>query len=426
VVPAESSAHRGDEIQRTVLSSGIRVVTETMPEARSVTTGFWVAIGSRDEPEELSGASHFLEHLLFKGTEHRSARQIAETVDAVGGEMNAFTSKEHTAYYARLPATELEMGLELLSDVVTEPTFRPNEVEAERQVILEELLMDEDDPDDMVHTLLFQALFPGHPLGWETVGTRHSITRMTRDDIAGFFHEHYHPVNLVVAAAGQLDHDRVVAGVEACFNGRTGGERPPRHAPAEPPTPLVVQRRDTEQAHVTLGFRAMAFDDPDRYALAVLNQVLGGGMASRLFQEVREERGLAYSVGSGTSLFADAGAMVIYVGTAIGRSTEALAVIDGVVADLVADGVTARELHVAKGYISGSMVLGLEDSGSRMGRLGSSETVRGFVTSVDEHLERVAAVTRDDVQRVAARVLGGQRTLAAVGPFDEDRFAGSV
>ncbi|MFP4512209.1 MAG: M16 family metallopeptidase [Acidimicrobiales bacterium] len=413
----------GEGIERTVLSSGIRVVTEAMPEARSVTTGFWVAVGSRDEPAELSGASHFLEHLLFKGTEHRTARQIAEAVDAVGGEMNAFTAKEHTAYYTRLPADALDAGLELLSDVVTAPAFRPNEVEAERQVILEELLMDEDDPDDLVHTLLFQAMYPGHPLGWETVGTRDTIEAMGRDDIAGFFAHHYHPVNLVVAAAGQLDHDRVVAGVQACFDGRTGGQRPPRHAPTEPARSLAVQRRDTEQAHVALGWRAVSFDDPDRYPLAVLNQVLGGGMASRLFQEVREERGLAYSVGSGTSLFADSGALVVYVGTALGRSTEALTVIDGVVADLVADGITTRELEVAKGFISGSMVLGLEDSGSRMGRLGSSETVRGFVTSVDDHLDRIAAVTLDDVQRVAARVLGGPRTLAAVGPFDEDRFA---
>lgn len=409
-----------------MLASGIRVVTERMPEARSVTTGFWVSIGSRDEPVELSGASHFLEHLLFKGTEQRSAREIAETIDAVGGEMNAFTAKEHTAYYARLPAGELQLGLEVLSDVVTQPAFRANEVEAERQVILEELLMDEDDPDEMVHTLLFEALFPGHPLGWETVGTRESIEAMSRDDIAGFFHDHYHPVNLVVAAAGRLDHDEVVAGVEACFAGRTGGERPPRAAPDTPPVPLVVRRRDTEQAHVAIGWRGIAFDDPDRYALAIMNQVLGGGMASRLFQEVREERGLAYSVGSGTSLFADAGALVVYVGTAIGRSTEALTVIDGVIGDVVADGITPRELEVAKGYLEGSMVLGLEDSGSRMGRLGSSETVRGFVTSVDEHLARIAAVTLDDVHRVAGRILGGPRTLAAVGPFDADRFAAAV
>jgi predicted Zn-dependent peptidase len=394
-----------------------------MPEARSVTTGFWVAVGSRDESAEVSGASHFLEHLLFKGTEARTAREIAEAVDAVGGEMNAFTSKEHTAYYSRLPAGEVDLGLELLSDVITAPAFRPLEVEAERQVIIEELLMDEDDPDEMVHTLLFDALFPDHPLGWETVGTRDTIETMTRDDIAAFHAEHYHPVNLVIAAAGDLDHDRVVAGVEACFAGRTGGVRPPRHAPVDPPRPLVVRRRDTEQAHVALGYRAVPFDDPDRYALAVLNQVLGGGMASRLFQEVREERGLAYSVGSGTSLFADAGALVVFVGTAIGRSTEALSVIEGVIADLVADGITARELEVAKGYLAGSMVLGLEDSGSRMGRLGSSEIVRGFVTSVDEHLERIAAVDLAAVHAVAGRVLAGPRSLAAVGPFGEERFA---
>lgn len=416
----------GEEIHRSVLASGIRVVTERMPEARSVTTGFWLSIGSRDESPELSGASHFLEHLLFKGTETRSARQIAEAIDAVGGEMNAFTAKEHTAYYARLPAGELALGLDILSDVVTQPSFRPNEVEAERQVILEELLMDEDDPDEMVHTLLFEALFPGHPLGWETVGTRASIEAMSRDDIAGFFGDHYHPVNLVVAAAGRLDHEQVVAGVEACFEGRVGGERPPRSAPEAPPEPLVVRRRDTEQAHVAMGWRGVAFDDPDRYALGILNQVLGGGMASRLFQEVREERGLAYSVGSGTSMYADAGALVVYVGTALGRSKEALTVIDGVVEGVLADGITARELEVAKGYLEGSMVLGLEDSGSRMGRLGSSETVRGFVTSVDEHLARIAAVTLDDVHAVARRVLGGSRALAAVGPFDESRFASLI
>nr|WP_267471366.1 pitrilysin family protein [Actinomarinicola tropica] len=400
----------------------MRVVTERMPEARSVTAGFWLSIGSRDEPAELSGASHFLEHLLFKGTARRTARDIAEAIDAVGGEMNAFTAKEHTAYYARLPAGELELGLDVLSDVVTQPAFRPNEVEAERLVILEELLMDEDDPDEMVHTLLYEALFPDHPLGLETVGTRETIESMTRDEIAGFFADHYHPVNLVVAAAGSLDHDQVVAGVEACFDDRVGGERPPRWAPEAPPAPLVVRRRDTEQAHVALGWRGVPFDDPDRYALAVLNQVLGGGMASRLFQEVREERGLAYSVGSGTSMFADAGAVVVYVGTALGRSTEALRVIDGVIDGLVADGITGRELEVAKGYLAGSMVLGLEDSGSRMGRLGSSETVRGFVTSVDEHLARIDAVSLEDVHRVAMRVLGAPRTLAAVGPFDESRF----
>jgi len=408
------------------LASGIRVVTERMPEARSVTTGFWVAVGSRDEPAEVSGASHFLEHLLFKGTEARSAREIAEAVDAVGGEMNAFTAKEHTAYYSRLPAGELDLGLELLTDVVTAPAFRPLEVDAERQVILEELLMDEDDPDELVHTLLFESLFPDHPLGWETVGTRETIESMSRAEIAAFHAEHYHPVNLVVAAAGDLDHDRVVAGVEACFAGHAGGVRPPRQAPIEPPRPLVVRRRDTEQAHIALGYRAVPFDDPDRYALAVLNQVLGGGMASRLFQEVREERGLAYSVGSGTSLFADAGALVVYVGTAIGRSTEALKVIEDVIVGLVADGITARELLVAKGYLAGSMVLGLEDSGSRMGRLGSSETVRGFVTSVDEHLQRIEAVTLDDVHAVARRVLDARRTLSAVGPFDEGRFADLV
>jgi len=394
-----------------------------MPEARSASVGFWVAVGSRDEAEPLAGASHFLEHLLFKGTEHRSARAIAEAIDGVGGEMNAFTAKEHTAYYARVPAAELDPVLELLADVVTAPALRTAEVEAERQVILEELAMDADDPDELVHTLLDAAVFPEHPLGREVAGDRRTIEAMGRDAIAGFFGDHYHPVNLVVAAAGAVDHDRVATAVEGCFAGRVPGERPARVAPSAPLVPLVVRRRRSEQAHVALGWRAVARDDPDRHAVAVLDQVLGGGVASRLFQEVREERGLAYSVFSQTATHSDAGLLSVYVGTAPGRSAEALRVIDGVVADLCEHGVTERELEVARGYLAGSLVLGLEDSGSRMGRLGASETLRGAVTPVDEYLARIAAVSLDDVHRVAVRVLGGPRSIAAVGPVDHRALA---
>jgi predicted Zn-dependent peptidase len=412
-----------EAIAKTILPNGVRVVTEHMPTSRSVSIGFWVGVGARDEPAPLAGASHFLEHLLFKGTPDRSAREIAESVDAVGGEMNAFTAKEHTAYYLRLPDQEFSFGLELLVDVMSAPAFRAHEVDAERHVILEEILMSHDEPDDRVYTALFEALFPGHPLGREVLGDDDTVLAMTPAQIADFFGEWYRPANLVVAVAGNATHDQVLHGVERYLADIPSGAAPEREPPSAPPDPLAVERRPTEQAHVSQGWPALDYDDPDRYALAVANHVLGGGMSSRLFQEVREERGLAYSIFSSPTAFSDSGALSIYVGTAPTRLDEALRVIDGVVADLVASGVTGQELDVARGYLEGSLVLGLEDSGSRMGRLGSSETIRGEVISVDEHVARIRAVTRDDVARVLDRVFSAERTLAAVGPFDADHPA---
>ncbi|HYF46920.1 MAG TPA: pitrilysin family protein [Acidimicrobiales bacterium] len=405
------------QVEVTTLDNGIRVVTERMESVRSVTTGFWVGVGARDEADELSGASHFLEHLLFKGTEQRTAREIAESVDAVGGEMNAFTTKEYTAYYTRLPATELAFGLDLLCDVVSAPAFRPGEIDAERQVILEEILMNEDTPDDRVHTLLFEALFPGHPLGREVLGTPETIEAMAREAIADFHGEHYRPTNLVVAAAGDLHHDAVVEQVAERYPDGAAGEAPVRGAPTGSRQPVAVQTRSTEQVHLALGWPGVDHHDDDRYALGVANHVLGGGTASRLFQEVREERGLAYAVFSSASSFADSGAVTVYAGTAPSRVTETLQVIRGVVGDLVATGPTDQEVDVAKGYLEGSLVIGLEDSGSRMGRLGSNLVIRGEVPPLDEQIERIRAVERDDLRRVIGRVFDEPPTLAAVGPI---------
>ena len=408
-----------EKISETRLANGIRVVTERMPEARSVTLGVWVAVGGRDEPDELAGASHFLEHLLFKGTATRSARQIAEAVDAVGGEMNAFTSREHTAYYTRLPAHQVELGMEILGDVLTDPAFRPHEFEAERQVILEEILMNLDMPEDHVHTLLAEAMFPGHPLGREVLGTRQSVEAVTRDRIAEFFGHWYRPRNLVVVAAGNLLHDQIVDGIDRSLGRREGGERPVRTRPTAGPHPRAVLGDPTEQVHVAFGWRAVDHHDDDRYALMVANQVLGGGMSSRLFQEVREERGLAYSVYSWASTYDDSGSAGIYAGTAPARAGELLEVVDDEVGKLVASGVTENELGVAKGFIEGSLVLGLEDSASRMARLGRSLMARDEVVTVDDQLERIRAVTADDVGAVAARVYGGGRALAVIGRVDD-------
>ena len=341
--PAETiTASSDSRIEKSVLPGGVRVVTEQMPDARSVTVGFWVGVGGRDEPEPISGASHFLEHLLFKGSEGRSARDIAEAVDAVGGEMNAFTAREHTAFYARLPERELGFGLELLADVVASPALRPHEVEAEREVILEEILSAEDTPEDRVHQALAETLFPRHPLGREVLGDKASIEAMERDEIAAFHADHYRPVNLVVAAAGRLEHDDVVRRIDGFLDGGAPGFKATREPPATDLRPLTVVHRPTEQAHLAIGWRGFGQDDPDRYALALLNHVLGGGMSSRLFQEVREQRGLVYSVYSFSSLYADAGALAVYAGTAPSKVDEVLSLIDGQIARLLDDGITSR------------------------------------------------------------------------------------
>jgi predicted Zn-dependent peptidase len=407
-------------VEQTELPNGLRIVTETMPEARSVTLGAWVRVGGRDEPDELSGASHFLEHLLFKGTQQRTAKEIAEAVDSVGGEMNAFTAREHTAYYARLPHEQAGLGIEILGDVLTVPALRPAEVEAERQVIVEEILMNLDAPEDRVHTLLSAALFGSHPLGREVLGDMRSVEAITRDDIATFFARWYRPGTMVIAVAGRLEHRAVVDAVAATLGGGAGGEQPVREAPAAFGGTVAVEHDDTEQAHLCLGWRSLASDDPDRWAMAVANQILGGGMASRLFQEIREERGLAYSVYSHPTSFEDSGYLTIYLGTAPKRAREALGVVDDVVASIVTDGITERERAVAAGYLEGSMLLGLEDSGGRMGRLGRSLMQRDRITTIDEHVEHLRAVTAADVARVLGRVLEGPRALAAVGPFDAD------
>jgi predicted Zn-dependent peptidase len=406
-------------IRTTRLGSGMWVVTERMPDVRSVSAGFWVGTGSRDEPADKAGASHFLEHLLFKGTEQRSARDIAETIDAVGGEFNAFTSKEYTAFYLRVLSGDLPAGLDILCDIMSDPAFRADEIEAERHVILEEILMRGDDPGDLVHELCFEALYPGHPLGLETLGTEDSITSMTGDDIRSFFAHHYRPGNIVLSAAGYLDHDEFVAGIEARFDPPPGGAAPERDAPPPPEVPLVVDTRATEQAHIVVAMHALDRHDDDRYALGILNQILGGGMSSRLFQTIREDRGLAYSVYSYRSSFDQAGALSVYAGTAPTNVSEVIRLINEGIDGVLEDGVTQRELDVAKGHLRGTMALGLEDSAARMSRIGRSQLVHGSVLPIDELAARIEAVEVVDVTRVAKRVLANPRVLAAVGPFSE-------
>jgi predicted Zn-dependent peptidase len=335
--------------------------------------------------------------------------------------MNAFTTHEQTVFYVRVPDARLPLAIEILGDVLWRPAFRPDDVEAERQVILEEIGMRDDTPDDLVHDLFATAMFPDHPLGREVLGGESSIRAMDRDAIAAYHGRHYEPGNMVLAAAGNLRHEDVVALVEERFAG--SGEAAPARSYDEfsPPRRVAVVHRDSEQAHIVLGMRALPALDPDRYAMTVLNQALGGGMSSRLFQKVREERGLAYSVYSYRAAYDEAGFLAVYAGTAPERLDETLDVVRSELASLVAEGgLPAKELDAAKGHLVGSLSMGLETSASRMRRLGRSELVEHEVPELDEVVARVAAVSSDDVARVVDRVLRTEEvTLAAVGPVEE-------
>ncbi len=417
--------------QLTVLPSGVTVVTEPMSSVRSVALGLWVSVGSRDEAADQAGCSHFLEHLLFKGTSRRSARQIAEELDAVGGEMNAFTSKEMTCFYARVLDRDLPLAFDVLADMVVDARNAPEDVEAERQVVLSEIDIHVDTPDDLVHSDFSELLLGAHPLALETLGTFDSITRLGRDTIHDYYLDRYRPENLVVAASGNVEHDRVIELTDQLLGdlGRPGGSRPPRRAPqAFAEGAVRVRQRPTEQAHVVLGMPGVSQIDEDRWGLRVLNTLLGGGMSSRLFQEIREVRGLAYTAFSYAASYTDSGLIGAYVGTAPGKVDEVLAVLRDEL-DRIATDVTVEEVERAKGALKGGTVLGLEDTGSRMSRIGQQVATGVPIVTVDEALERIGRVDLDEVRRVATSILSRPRDLAVVGPFAEDeadRFAPAV
>ncbi|MGH2754166.1 MAG: M16 family metallopeptidase [Actinomycetota bacterium] len=411
------------EFKRTTLDSGVTVVTESMAEVRSTSVGFWFDVGARDEPASLAGTSHFLEHLLFKGTPTRSAKEIADTFDAVGGDVNAFTGKEYTCYYSRVLDQDLPMALEVLSDMITNSNLDPEELESERKVILEEIAMHEDAPDELVHDLFYRSMWDGHPLGRPVLGFNSTIAAVTRDEVAEYWRERYSPSNLVVAGAGNLEHDALVEQVGAIFN-QPFGKRTLRSDDAPSPNPGVdVHRRPTEQAHMILGMPGLPRGHDDRHALALLDAVLGGGMSSRLFQEIREKRGLAYAVYSYRSLFADTGTFAIYVGTTPQNADDVIEIVRTELDSVLNEGITATELNRAKGHLKGSLVLASEDPGSRMTRLGKSQLTTGEILSLDELIDRIDRLEMDDVRRVAAQVIGsGMQRVTVVGPFDQDAF----
>lgn len=414
-------------VRRTTLPGGLRVVTESLPSVRSATFGIWVQVGSRDETPTLNGATHYLEHLLFKGTAKRSALDISSAIDAVGGEMNAFTAKEYTCYYARVLDTDLPLAIDVVCDMLTGSLIEAEDVDAERGVILEEIAMTEDDPGDCVHDLFSKTMFGDTPLGRPVLGTVDTVNALDRARIARFYKKHYDPTHLVVAAAGNVDHDTVVRQVSCAFEKAGALSR----TDAVPVAPREGRRdlrtagrvdlldRKTEQAHVVLGMPGLSRTDERRWALGVLSTALGGGMSSRLFQEVREKRGLAYSVYSYTSGFADCGLFGVYAGCRPSQVHDVLKICRDGLDQIASEGLSDEEIGRAVGQLSGSTVLGLEDTGALMNRIGKSELCWGTQMSVDDMLARIAAVTPDDVRAVARDVLGQRPSLSVIGPLKD-------
>ncbi len=411
-------------VRRTVLPGGLRIITETMPGARSAALGLWTGVGSRDESRSLGGATHFLEHVLFKGTSRRSALDISAELAAVGGELNAFTGKEFTCYHAHVLASDVPVAVDVLCDMVTSSRVPTHEVESERNVILEEIAMHDDDPDDVVHDAFVAALFGESPLGRAITGSVDSINALTRRQIWGYYRRRYTADNLVFAAAGAVDHTRVVRLVRSAFEiadalgDPTRRPSPLRGAPATAKTISATTRieRSTELVSFVLGTPSFSRGDPRRYALGVLNNVIGGGTSSRLFQEVRERRGLAYTIYSFATQYVGAGYFAVAGGCMPSKVDDVLGICSDELAKVASTGVTLEELERGKGQLRGSLVMGLEDAGARMIRIGKSELVPGGLLSIDESLTHIDAVTLDEVHEVAQLVLTSDPSLAVLGP----------
>ena len=415
------------QVVRTVLPSGLRIVTEEVPSVRSAAIGIWVNVGSRDETPAVAGASHFLEHLLFKGTTRRTALEITSTIEAVGGEMNAFTSKEYTCFYARVIDTDLPMAIDVVSDLITSSIVSALDVDAERKVVIEEIAMRDDDPSDLVHDLYAETYYGDTQLGRPILGTIKSISDMTRSSVFNYYKKRYLPQDLVVAVAGNIKHKRVVAMVEEAltrdnFLDVKGSPqiRPNTPVKTKPMQSVGLMTRKTEQAHMFYGMEGVARSDERLFAMGVLASALGGGMSSRLFQEIREKRGLAYSVYAYAQQFAGSGQIGFYAGCNPTKAIEIIEIIREVLADVAVNGMSHEEIERAKGAVRGSLVLSQEDSGSRMSRIGKNEIVYGQVMGFDEILKAISRVNPTDVREIASEFLTKSPTLALVGPFKSE------
>ena len=414
-------------VRRTVLPSGLRIVTEEVPSVRSAAVGIWVNVGSRDEAPATAGASHFLEHLLFKGTTSRTALEISSSIESVGGEMNAFTSKEYTCFYARVIDTDLPMAIDVVSDLITSSIVTALDVDAERKVVLEEIAMRDDDPSDLVHDLFSDTYYGDTAIGRPILGTIESIKGMSRNTVFNYYKKKYLPQDLVVAVAGNIKHKRVVAMVEEALSRDNFLDE--LGAPVlRPNTPVKNSKQQSvgllykksEQAHMFYGMEGVARADDRRFAMGVLSAALGGGMSSRLFQEIREKRGLAYSVYAYAQQFAGSGVLGFYAGCNPTKAIEVVEIIRSVLSDVADNGMTHEEIERAKGAVRGSLVLSQEDSGSRMSRIGKNEIVYGQVMDFDDILKAISRVSATDIREIAGEFLVKTPTLALVGPFKSE------
>jgi predicted Zn-dependent peptidase len=403
-------------IVREILRNGLTLVSEAMPHVRSVAVGVWLRRGSRHETEEQSGLSHFIEHMVFKGTRRRSAEQIAAEVDSIGGHMDAFTAKEYASFHLKVLDAQLPLAVEILGDIVQHPLFDEGELAKEKKVIFEEMGMVEDTPDDLVMEMFSQAFWRGHPLGRPILGTRASVARFGREDLRRFFRRAYHPANLVIAAAGRLQHRALARLVGRHFGELREGSLAPRQAPPRPRRRVVVRsKRELEQVHLCLGSPGCEQGHPDRYAAYLLNTVLGGSLSSRLFQNVREKRGLVYSISSGLSAYSDAGSLTVYAAMRLSALDEVLRLTLGELRRLRGELVPAAELRRAKDHLKGGLLLSLEHTLSRMSHLARHEIYFARQLGVDEMLDSIEAVRAEDVRRVADAMLGGPLTLSLLG-----------
>ena len=413
----------GGLVRRTTLPGGLRIITEQVPGVRSVSFGVWVGVGSRDEVDREMGSAHYLEHLLFKGTRRRSALEISASIEAVGGDLNAFTTKEYTCYYARVLDVDMPLAIDVVCDVVLDALIRPDDVEAERGVILEEIAMHDDEPGDAVHDDFAAVMFGDAPLGRPILGTVETIEGIERDSIDTFYRSRYLPQHMVIAAAGNLEHDRVVALVSEAYadaldpSASVAAARP-KGQRGVMGSGVKLTTRATEQANLVLGVPGFIRSDDRRYALAVLTSAFGGGMSSRLFQEVREKRGLAYSVYAYSQGFSDSGLFGLYVGCLPGKVDTVLGVCREQLALLAADGLSDEEIARGKGQVRGATVLGQEDTGARMTRIAKSELHDEPLLSIGELLDRVDAVTAGQIRDISRELLQADPGLAIVGPFD--------
>ncbi|MEY4980722.1 MAG: hypothetical protein RL174_60 [Actinomycetota bacterium] len=425
------TASGGSVVRRTILPSGVRVLTEHVPGSASASVSFSVAVGSRDETNGHFGSTHFLEHLLFKGTQRRSALDIAIAFDSVGGSSNASTGKEHTSYYARVQDKALPIAVDVIADMLTSSLIDPVEFENERPVILEELAMNDDDPQDVVHEIFSEAVLGDHALGRPIGGTKETISAVTREAVWQHYKENYRPQDLVVVAAGGVDHNQLIELVETGLT-TAGWDLNQSAAPVERRflnqaqikrgTALNVIHRPIQQANVIVGMQGLIADDPRRYAMGVLNTVLGGSMSSRLFQEIREKRGLAYSVYSFNQGYSDAAYFGLYAGCSPAKTAEVTRLMIAEFEKIAADGITEAELELAKGNISGSLALKFESTQARMSRLASAEIVQGQFIDLDQTFASFDAVTNDQVMALAKDLLTKERSIVAVGDVKSKVF----